>query len=172
MDKSIKIGATKKPHGLKGEIKLFIEERYMEDLMYAEILLIDIKGRQTPFFVENMRVGNNIIAKFEDVNTPEAAMAIANKEIFLRENDLIPDDEREIELEVMPYEHCAGFIIMNDSEKIGVINEIIEYPQQEMAMLQYNNREIMIPLNPHFIKKLDNDNKTIWMELPEGILDL
>ncbi len=172
MEKTISIGSTKKPHGLKGEVKLFVEEKYLEDLMNTDIIMIDLKGRQTPFFVEDIRVGNNIIAKFEDINTPEAAMSIAHKEIFLRESDLIPDDEREIEIEVMPYAHCVGFSIINDGENIGTIRDIEEFPQQEMAMLTYKNRELMIPLHPHFIKKLDTVSKTIWMELPDGILDL
>jgi 16S rRNA processing protein RimM len=172
MEKTISIGSTKKPHGLKGEVKLFVEEKYLEDLMHADIIMIDIRGRQTPFFVEDIRVGNNIIAKFEDINTPEAAMSIAHKEIFLREGDLIPDDEREIEIEMMTYEHCVGYSIINHSENIGIIRDIEEFPQQEMAMLTFKNKEVMIPLHPHFIKKLDVENKTIWMELPEGILDL
>ena len=136
MDKTFLIGSTKRPHGLKGELKLYVEEKYVEDLMNAEILMIDIKGRPTPFFIEDIRFGNNIIAKFEDVNTPEAAMSIANKEISLRESDLIPDDEREIEIETMPYEHCIGYTIVNEGETIGVIDNIVEYPQQEMAIFK------------------------------------
>ena len=172
MDKTFLIGATKKPHGLKGELKLYVEEKYVEDLMNAEILMIDIKGRPTPFFIEDIRFGNNIIAKFEDVNTPEAAMSIANKEISLRESDLIPDDEREIEIETMPYEHCIGYTIVNEGETVGVIDNIVEYPQQEMAILNYKNKVVLVPLNQHFIKKVDDKNKLIEMVLPEGLLDL
>lgn len=172
MDKTFLIGSTKRPHGLKGELKLYVEEKYVEDLMNAEILMIDIKGRPTPFFIEDIRFGNNIIAKFEDVNTPEAAMSIANKEISLRESDLIPDDEREIEIETMPYEHCIGYTIVNEGETIGVIDNIVEYPQQEMAILNYKNKDILVPLNQHFIKKVDDKNKVIEMVLPEGLLDL
>ena len=172
MDKTFLIGSTKRPHGLKGELKLYVEEKYVEDLMNAEILMIDIKGRPTPFFIEDIRFGNNIIAKFEDVNTPEAAMSIANKEISLRESDLIPDDEREIEIETMPYEHCIGYTIVNEGETLGIIDNIVEYPQQEMAILNYKNKEVLVPLNQHFIKKVDDKNKVIEMVLPEGLLDL
>ena len=172
MDKTFLIGSTKRPHGLKGELKLYVEEKYVEDLMNAEILMIDIKGRPTPFFIEDIRFGNNIIAKFEDVDTPEAAMSIANKEISLRESDLIPDDEREIEIETMPYEHCIGYTIVNEGETVGVIDNIVEYPQQEMAILNYKNKEVLVPLNQHFIKKVDDKKKVIEMVLPEGLLDL
>lgn len=172
MDKTILIGSTKKPHGLKGELKLYVEERYVEDLMNADILMIDIKGRPTPFFIEEVRFGNNIIAKFEEVNTPEAALSIANKEIYLRESDLIPDEEREIEIPTTPYEHCVGYTIKNEGELVGVIDDIVEFPQQEMAILNYKNKEVLVPLNQHFITKLDDKNRVIEMTLPEGLLDL
>lgn len=172
MDKVVSIGYTKKPHGLKGEIKLHLEEKYVEDILNTEIVLIDIKGKKTPFFVEDMRIGNNIIAKFEEVDTPEAAMSIAAKEIFLREQDVIPDGEREIELEVEPYAHCVGYTLFNDNKNIGVVESLIEYPQQQMALIKYENRDVLVPLNAHFILTLDDVKKEIYLDLPEGILDL
>jgi 16S rRNA processing protein RimM len=166
MDNLIKIGFTKKPHGLKGEIKLVVEDRYLEDLMETELVLIDIKGKPTPFFIED------IIAKFEDVDTPELALVISSKELFIREQDLIPDAERELLIEQLPYAHCIGYTIYWDNTVIGTIEDIIEYPQQEMAVIMHNGREVLVPLNPHFVSKLDNDKKEIYMDLPEGILDL
>ena len=172
MDNPIAIGYTKKPHALKGEIKLQVEEKYLEDLLNAEILLIDIKGKKTPFFIEDVRVGNNIIAKFEDINTPEAAMNIASKEIFLREEDILKDDEREIDIYEMPYAHTKGYTLFNENKNIGVVEDLVEYPQQLMAMITYQTREVLVPLNEHFVQKIDDKKKEIYLDLPEGILDL
>ena len=73
---------TKKPHGLKGEIKLDVDDKYLDALLESEVLVLKIKGKDTPFFVEDIRIGNAIIAKFEDVSTPEEALSISSKEIF------------------------------------------------------------------------------------------
>lgn len=172
MDNSISIGHTRKPHGLKGEIKLAIEERYVEDLLLADIVLLDIRGKKTPFFVEDIRIGNNIIAKFEDIDTPETALSISSKEIFLRVTDLLADEEREMIIEKMPFEHCIGYTIFDGENKVGIIENIEEFPQQEMAILQYQNRELLVPLNENFIVRMDDVAKEIHMNLPEGILDL
>ncbi len=172
MENIISIGFTKKPHGLKGEIKLHIEEKYVEDVMNAELLILDIKGKKTPFFVEDVRFGNAIIAKFEEVNSPEGAAAIASKEIFLRESDLIPEEEREIEIEKIPFEQCVGYTLFDFGEKIGIIEDVIEFPQQLMATINIDNREVLVPLNEHFVKKCDDVQREIYLELPEGILDL
>lgn len=172
IDKLVQIGFTKKPHGLKGEIKLHVEDRYLEDLMNVDIVIVQIKGKPTPFFVEDIRVGNAIIGKFEDIDTPESALSIANKELSIREQDIIPDDEREIEVEGMQYDKCIGYTLFDGEKEIGNIIEILEYPQQEMAVVEYENREVLIPLNAAFVKKRDDKAKIILMDLPDGILDL
>jgi 16S rRNA processing protein RimM len=172
MDKAISVGYTRKPHGLKGEIKLHLEEKYVEDVLNTDIILIEIKGKKTPFFVEDVRIGNNIIAKFEEIDTPEAAMAIAAKALFLREQDILPDDLREMDVDVEPYAHCTGYMLFNDNKNIGIVDSLIEYPQQMMALIKYDNRDVLVPLNTHFVMKLDDAKKEIYLDLPEGILDL
>jgi 16S rRNA processing protein RimM len=171
-DKTVQIGYTKKPHGLKGEVKLHIEERYLEDLMETEVVVLNMKGKPTPFFVEDIRVGNAIIAKFEDVNDLDAANQIANKELSLREKDILADDEREFEFEGMQFERCVGYTILDKGVAVGIINEVVEFPQQEMAFIERDGREVMIPLNKAFILKVNEKEKTIDMDLPDGLLEL
>jgi 16S rRNA processing protein RimM len=173
MDKLVKIGFTKKPHGLKGEIKLQIDDQYLEDLMETEVVLLTIKGKPTPYFIEDIRVGNAILAKFEDVDTVEAANEIASKEMSLREQDILTDEERTYEEEPgMEYEDCVGYKIMDGDLFVGEIEEVVEFPQQEMAILTREGKDILIPLNVAFVLKRDDASKTIFMELPKGLLDL
>ena len=172
LHKLVQIGFTKKPHGLKGELKLHIEDKYLEDLMNAEVVVLQIKGKPTPFFIEDIRIGNAIIGKFEEVDTPESALSIANKELLLREEDILPDEAREIEVEGLKYEKCIGYTIFDGDKEIGSIIEILEYPQQEMAVVEYEGREVLIPLNSAFIVSKDEPAKSFVMNLPDGILDL
>jgi 16S rRNA processing protein RimM len=173
MDKLVKIGFTKKPHGLKGEIKLQLDDQYLEDLMETEVILLTIKGMPTPFFIEDVRVGNAIIAKFEDVDSVEAANEIASKEMFLRETDVLADEERTYEVELgMEYQDCVGYKIMDGDILVGEIEEVVEFPQQEMAILTREGKDILIPLNVAFVLRRDDAAKMIFMELPKGLLDL
>ena len=70
MDNYIQIGFTKKAYGVKGELKMKIEEQYVEDFFKCKILFISIGGKKVPFFIEDVRIGNAVIAKFEDINSP------------------------------------------------------------------------------------------------------
>jgi 16S rRNA processing protein RimM len=173
MEDLVKIGFTRKPHGLKGEIKLQIDDKYLEDLLETDVVLLTIKGKPTPYFIEDIRVGNAILAKFEEIDTVEAAAEIGSKELSLRAKDILADEERTFEPEEgMEYEDCVGYKIMDGETLVGEIEEVVEFPQQEMAILTREGKDVLIPLNVAFVIRRDDDLKTIFMELPKGLLDL
>ncbi len=41
-----------------------------------------------------------------------------------------------------------------------------------MAFVIHNGREVLIPLNESLIVSVDRENKTLLMDLPEGLLDM
>ena len=66
-----------------------------------------------------------------------------------------------------------GFNIIDSSNhKSFEILRIEEFPQQLMAVVKKNDMEVYIPLNNEFISEIDDENETILMDLPEGLLDL
>jgi 16S rRNA processing protein RimM len=172
----IRIGHTKKMHGLEGELKLFVEERFLEDFLKNERIFLDVKGTKIPYFVANVRGKGEMILKLEEVDSRDAAFALQSREVFLREQDLIPEHKRELEIEeeeTLEYEHLAGFFVVDKTAgEIGRIEEVLEMPQQEMAFLKYKNREVLIPLNGQYITSIDEQGKKVLVDLPEGLLDV
>ncbi len=55
---------------------------------------------------------------------------------------------------------------------LGPIIRIEEYPQQEIAVCIFNEKEVMIPLNPDFIESIDDVQKSILVSLPDGLIDV
>ena len=134
-----------------------------------------IKGSKVPYFIENLRGENVFIVHFEDVSDRDAAIALQSREIYLRPEDLLTDDERELEMEEdgLTYARLGGYAIIDASlGAIGTIEEIYDMPQQEMAMIRRDGREILIPLNEQLISNIDDKGKTVHMDLPEGLLDM
>lgn len=169
----INIGYTRKAHGLEGELKCAIEERYEEDFLSNERIFIDIKGSKVPYFIANMRGKGEMILQLEEVTNRDQAVLLQSKGIFLREQDLIPEEERELEVEeeTLQYARLVGYLLRDQTTgDIAVINEVLDMPQQEMAFLTYQSREVLIPLNEHLILAIDDANKTVLMDLPEGLV--
>ena len=168
------IGHTRKAHGLAGELKLSIEERYIEDFLKNERIFLDVKGTKIPYFIANVRGKGELILQLEDVADRDAALMLQGREVFLREKDLLHDSERELEFEeeTLEYEHLTGYTLVDQTlGPIGAIDEVLEMPQQEMAFLKYRNREVLVPLNEQLIVRIDESARQVIMDLPEGLLD-
>jgi 16S rRNA processing protein RimM len=170
----VQIGHTQKTHGVGGELKIMIEPAYTEDFLKNSRLFLEQKGAKIPYFIEEIRGSDDNIIKFEDVNTKEEAIALQSRGVFLRREDLIPDDEREMEIEEeddLEYGFLVGFQIHDlNLGNIGAIEEVLEMPQQEMAALHYQGRYTLIPLHPDMILQIDEEKQVIRMDLPDGLV--
>jgi len=68
------IGFTKKTYGVKGELKLNVEDQYLEDFAQADVLFLNMAGRKIPYFVDYINFENPFIVKFEDFDSKESAI--------------------------------------------------------------------------------------------------
>ena len=161
----IAIGKTGKPHGLQGELKLWIEEAYEEDLLAAKAVFIN--GR--PYFIEQVRSGGGVLLKLEGVTTRDAAQLLAGKPVELRAEDV----SEPAEPEEATFLDLIGFQL-HDSElgQLGEIEDVLDMPDHFLAVITYREKEVLIPLHEDLIRALDPEKETLTMTLPEGLLDL
>jgi 16S rRNA processing protein RimM len=172
MSEFIRIGRTQKAHGIKGELKLNIEEHFIDDLFETEAVFIELKGQKVPYFVEEIQEGNMMLMKLEAVDTRNEAEQLMHKDLYMRREDITISDEL-INSGGMHYKYLEGFTIFdNEAGEIAVIEEVAEFPQQEMAYITYLKKTVLIPLNEELILEVDRDKKTLLMNLPEGLLGL
>ena len=169
MQDLISIGYTKKAHGVKGAIRVSIKDQYLATFEEIDVLFLSIDGRNIPYFIENKIFDSPYRITFEDHPTREAIEPLTSKEILVQKDKII--------VEAIPNELIYGgyidYLIVDQVEgEIGTIIDIQEFPQQEMALVLYQNKEILIPLNTHLIESIEEDSKTIVVNLPEGLLDL
>jgi 16S rRNA processing protein RimM len=170
MDKYIAIGRVSKTHGVDGALKLKIKDRYWEDFAETEVLFIESAGKVVPYFIEEFRGGQDPIVKFEDLNSRETAQALGGKEVLLRESDLLPHQPQ---AGVNQYERFVGYALLDQELGfVGEIESVIEVPGQYLALLNYQGREVSIPLNPVFVQSVDHAEKKVQVDLPEGLLEL
>ncbi len=174
MKDQIQVGYTRKPFGVNGQLKLKIEPNFLEDVLKAEVLFVEIGGQKVPHFVVNFQDTGDLVVHFEDVASKEQAAKLVSRPVYLRAADIIPPEEKEIPLETIePHLKYLNYHI--EDVEIGTIGQIVRievFPQQEMAFVAYDGREVMIPLHPSFVVKTDTEKRILTMELPEGILEI
>lgn len=169
------IGRTRKLHGTRGELKVEIEPRWLEDFLRTEVLFLELQGKLVPYFVAQIRGGNTPLLQLEDVEDRQLALPLTSKPIYLRRQDLLADAEREYEVEEenLVYAHLAGYTLVDERlGEIGIIREVLDMPQQEMAVVSYRDTEALVPLAEAWLQRIDANNRRVHMTLPEGLLDL
>ncbi|GAA4100225.1 ribosome maturation factor RimM [Mucilaginibacter panaciglaebae] len=165
-----RIGSVLKTKGLKGEMQLYVDFDGLEDIAFQTIF-IEIAGKLAPFFVQSIKYhnhNNQAYLYLEDVDTVEKAAALTKKDIYLP-NKLKPAKSEE-DFTLFDLE---GFMVVDEDEgELGIITEINEYPQQLMATVIYQDAEVLFPLNEDIITGIDQVKEILYVDLPEGLLDI
>lgn len=163
------VGYITKTRGLKGEVQVAFSYEEPEKLKINAVF-IDVNSKLVPYFVTFFKIPMPQVGyfSFEDIDHIDKAQALTKKKIYLP-NRLKPKKKQE----EFSFTDLVGFIA-TDSQKsvLGEITEVKEYPQQYIATIIYQEKEVLVPLNEAFILAIDIKAKTISFDLPDGLLDL
>ena len=161
-----RIGRLGKAHGVKGEVSFQFEDDIF-DRMDADYLVLDMDGILVPFFMEEYRFRSDSLAlvKFCDVNSQERASELTGCDVFFP-RALAEEDDEQLSLASL-----VGFDIVeaDNNKKVGVIAAIDDSTANVLFELE-NGR--LIPATDNLITDINTKERTIKMEIPEGLLEL
>ena len=164
--KFIEIGAIVKPHGLKGQLVFFVEEIYSGVIFDFKSIYLNQFSSKVPYKVMEVSRLSNGTFKIElaGVNSVEAANALRKAKVYQEEAKL--PKSQTIEWEGYRVEGGDGIFI-------GTVEEVLENSMQIiLVVVNENDEEFMIPLVEEFIVGFSEEEETLRLNLPEGLLDL
>lgn len=156
-------------HGLKGELLLKHTLGKKTSLKGLQAIFIEEKKNAfIPWFIESTKIKSEeeTYLKLESVNTREAAVKLTQKEIWLPEPDF-----KKFAAKTAPAS-LLGYQVLDNENALGEILEVIEQPHQLLCRIEMQGKEVLIPLNEEFLKKIDHRKKQVLVSLPEGLLDI
>lgn len=163
------VGKIVKTHGLKGEVTLRIDNEQFDEIEELNYFLLDINDKLIPYFVENITFhSNKSFVLFQDLKTLEAANQLVGISVYLP-LDLLPEkDGNDF------YSHeVVGFLVIDEEKgELGKVEEIIEYPTQSLIQILINGKEVLIPIHDDIIQDVDREEKKIYIEAPNGLIDM
>lgn len=163
------VGYVTKTKGLKGEVQIFFEFDGYEQLEF-DVVFADMNGKLVPYFVaeSKLQVNKTGYFNFDDVDHIDKAQPLLKKKLYLPLSQMPERDESEF-----LYTDLKGFKAIDETlGELGEILEVNEYPQQFIAMVSYKETEILFPLNEDFIVEIDDEEKILTLDLPEGLLNI
>lgn len=155
-----------KPHGFKGHIKFQFESEVTENFIDIEHLYAKKDGNYIPYFVEEISIPNNkyCIIKLEEVHDDSSNI----QELYILEDDIT-----EYLLEDDLDDDLVGYECIDTTYGIlGKLIRIDQLPGQELAVIQFKEKELLIPLVADFIHEIDDNKQQVIFNLPEGFLEI
>ena len=167
---SIYIGQIAKLHGYKGGVSLFLDVTHPEEYIDMESFFIEIDGILTPFFVESFKLKNKGFAavKFQGIDTEQEAKSLLKKKVFIPETELRELDESNF------YDHeVIGFEVEDVVKgEIGKVTAIADLKQNPLLVIEFKDKEILLPIFEGLIVKVDRKLKRLKVKAPDGLIDL
>lgn len=166
-----KIGYFQKPHGIKGALSLIFEPQYDLSLENEPTLFLELDGLLVPFFfsTEGMRFrsAESAIVQLDWVDDEEQARKLSGVSVFLKQEDLVEPEEE------FTLHHLVGFSVSDPQVgEIGIIEKVEDYGGNLLFQIQYQGKEVLIPFNEDLLIELDEQNKRLVLQCPDGIFDL
>ena len=169
MSQYFKIGKFAASYGLGGELVLAHSLGTKTSLKDLQALFIEeSKDSFMPYFIESTSVKNDqeVYVKLEGINSKEVARKLTPKEVWMAADDFSKYAAKTAPISML------GYDLIDGETNLGEIIEVIEQPHQILCSILYKGNEALIPIHEGNLLKMDTKNRKVYVEVPEGLLEI
>jgi 16S rRNA processing protein RimM len=163
------IGSIVGAHGLRGEVKV----QSFSDLPGRFAMLDSVLLGSTPKRARSVPVsissehGPRVIMHVEDCHDRDAAEALIGLNIYVEEERMeAPPDGRHFIHDLIG---CA--VRTASGESRGTVRDVMLLPANDIYVVEYQGREVLIPAVPAIVTQVDTTNRTITVEPIYGLFE-
>ncbi len=170
MSQYFKIGKLAASFGLKGELVLQHSLGKKTALKGLETIFIEErKDNFMPYFITGASIKNDaeLYIKLEGIDSKETARKLTPKEVWLAEEDFNIHAAKSSPIALLGFH-----LITDEDEDLGEILEVIEQPHQILCAVLLEGKEALIPIHQESLDKIDQQNRKVYVTLPDGLLDI
>ena len=164
------LGSITKANRKTGQLTISTGQQPAESFADIKTLFVDIDGGLVPFFVDQQSGSGSgqLRVWFQDYDTPEAAQQLTGYQVYIAEDDLPALNPNQL------YQHkLIGYLTIDQDEcELGQITDLMVSPKQTLLKVDHNGDELLIPFVEEFIIKIDKRKKILYLDLPDGLIDL
>lgn len=164
-----KIGFFRKTHGVHGDVVLEFEEYFAHSVEDATRFFVELEGLLVPFYIagEGLRFksSKSAIVNLDWVDTEKYAKRLVGCSVYLFQDE-ITDEEVEDENALI------GFSLFDEKQgEVGEIEYVDDYSGNIVFTVKMKNEELLIPFNEEILVSIDEEQKMITLNLPDGLLE-
>ena len=159
-----RIGQVLKSHGRDGELLVSFSGIAPEEIDLEEPVFIEFDGLPVPFYFEafSQRGNSRALVRLTGVHSLTDADELAGAVLYA-EDDLYEDEEEDL----------TGWTVLDaDGTKVGTVSAHEDIPGNPCIWVETGHGECLLPLREELVLDVDETEKTLRMEIPEGLLNL
>jgi 16S rRNA processing protein RimM len=165
------IGEVVKPHGIRGEVKIYLYSEQPENFkQYKKIVLQEPTGSGTETYnvLKSREQGKLAILQLEGIGTREAAEALQGSKIWTNKTDFPTLDSDEY------YWHqLKGLVVMTETgQELGRVTKLFNTTAHDIMVVTGAGREYLIPVKGDIVIDVDEQEGKITISPPLACLRL
>ena len=164
-----RVGVIVKPHGVKGEAKVYPTS---EDLdRYRDLEKVSIVSEKGSFETSVQSVKYKapfVIMKFDGIDTPEAVEKLRQHDVMVDRADAIPLEEGQYYIADL----IGMKVVTDEGEDLGTLKDVLETGANDVYdVVSEDGGEILIPGIDECILDINEDKEIITVHLLKGLRD-
>jgi 16S rRNA processing protein RimM len=171
IDACFQLGFVTGTYGLNGEVHVFLDSDQPNNYRNLESVFLLQKGGNdlVPFFVRKISLqGDRAIVQLEDVASKDQARKLVGSTIYLP-LDHLP----ELKGDDFYYHELVNWQVVDQTlGELGVVSSINLQSPQPLLIMEYKNREVLIPFTDNIVMGIDRNQNRVNVALPEGLLEV
>jgi 16S rRNA processing protein RimM len=159
----VRIGVVARPHGVRGGLKLHLDNPDSEVLRAGLPVRLGDEERTVA------RVYGTALVDLDGVSGRDAADALRGREVLVRREDFPPPSEDEAYLVDL-----LGARVLHDDDgrQLGVIEGFSDNGAQPLAEVRTPAGQVrLMPFVPGIVTHVDEDERVVKVAPPEGLLE-
>jgi 16S rRNA processing protein RimM len=155
--------------GLKGDLKIQPMTHSTERLKKLRTVFLGVSADETaPYDVEQLKLKQGLpLIKFSNVSDRTSAEPLVGKFIYVSEEDLA----RPPQGSYFTHDIIGCEVRTTDGRFLGTVEEIYNYPAQDVWVVRNGMAEYMIPAVKEFIATVDLKQRTIVVNAIDGLIE-
>ena len=155
------IGKLVNTHGIKGEVRLISNFKH-KSKVFVPGFKFYVRKEKKEFIIESYRKHKQFdMVVFKDNYDINLVEHLKGSFVYINKSDLILNKNEFLAVDLI------GFNVIINDKLIGVVDNVIETPANEVLVLDNN---VMIPYVKAFINNIDEKNKRVYVNDVKGLL--
>lgn len=156
----IYIGRIVNTHGIKGEVRIKSDISH-KDLVFKNGNHFIVDGEELE--INSYRVHKDFdMVTFKNINDINDVLKYKSKNVYINKNEINED--------ILFEEEYIGLSVYTD-HFVGTVEDILKNKIYDILVVKNDKKEYLVPNIDEFIKQIDIDNKKIYINEIDGLIN-